>query len=384
MNASRSFPVRPRNIPTLAALLLALAATGPLAAGESAPARFDYVASPGGIEDPEATFAFLVTETDRKAFVPYSKAFAKEAGFLAVKIPGHEDKTLRHRYLALKPVPVSGGCRYTLIAKGLCLYGVTAIGFAPSFKIDGTYRSMRFIQGEHFSDRHGFSKHEKDFVTPPGATEMIMTVFVGSKGAMGGPVYTVFEELAVERGAPLPGKKELLGKNLLYFEDFSQFPVGPLSIPKNKVFDSRSNKVVERSLLGLGNKTNALAAEIVEMDGRRVLKLTRKAGGYDYPRFDTRPVKLEGCWVRCSVRIKGEGDVTPGLWWNRRFLSWEYSHSRMTELTDEWVELESIRPCINPLTEAAAMDLLSRNPSVYYIDRVRIEVIEPDGVADGE
>ena len=306
-------------------------------------------------------------------FLDFQRAFAKKGGNLIFTVPA-EDAPEKYRYAGLGPIPIQPLHRYTLFVESsntsTNFTGINAVtilkGDAPAYFVILDYTHNDFL---------ACTAHE--FQTPPEADRLV--VWLGASAwpnqLAPGPKVEFKSLKIIDRGAvdgiANPGAASPKD-NLLPVSDFESEALGAFT---------------NRSCFYPGNGADApkwknVFAEIVVNDSK-CLHITKGTNGYIYPHFKSRGVNLNNSTVLFTFRIKGKGQVSPGIWWQpkEKGADFSYYHEGFYYLTDTWQTVRAWRACTND-TDFAACDFYINSPEAgteadFYVDDLSLTIIPP-------
>ena len=225
---------------------------------------------------------------------------------------------------------------------------------------------MRYSLGT-YENSSAFVKTEKNIFTPPGvkAAQFELVLFNSKIVETTDRVLGFWKSMKLYDLGPQPRKEALkdhYGKNLLPFGDFSGFEVGEKQLSKFRVTP-------------LGPKP--YKAEVVERDGKKVLKVNYTPGDFQYIAWDTPKLPYFGSGAEIRCKIRGKGRVQLMVWYNRPTFATVFHHYGFFELTPEWKEYRAVFGCDDPLTQKVLFSFACRdNPAEFEV--AELSLVFPD------
>ena len=209
---------------------------------------------------------------------------------------------------------------------------------------------------------NGMTDYRKEFAVSPG-TDCFQPVFQLHKAGRPLPNSVVMiEELSITRKGDMKFADADLKKiNFAADYDFSKYPVGDFSN------------------IHKGNGPNAkkwsdVKAQIVEVDGEKVLHIVRNKNNYIYPFINFAPFNVDPRYyfVRLTFKAKGKGSFFSGLWWKRPDLNFDFENTPECKLTDEWQTFTMLRPCMIPGVKSATLGFTSHGDGEFFIKDIEV------------
>ena len=297
-------------------------------------------------------------DADPETFLPWSTAVKPHGGSKLFKNP----KKLPLYTVDFAKVPLSPGWIYELNMKfvgqegtALHLYGTEFSGEKPG----NTHVLLRTRSALNVNGATGYSK---EFAISPGSTGILPHFLIASAGKSGHVNELLVENLSIRKIAPMKqASPEIKKINLASAYDFSKHPEGEFT----------------KMCRGMGANAkhwSNVKAEVVKIDGESMLHIVRKPENYIYPWMDLNPFPIDPRYhyVRLSFQIKGSGAVSPGLWWKRRTLQWDYYHGKKVELTNDWQTVTLVHPCMTPDVKSATMSFSSSGDGEFWIKNISV------------
>ena len=212
----------------------------------------------------------------------------------------------------------------------------------------------------------------KEFFTPPDVTHARFELVLFGSRAIEKPNVTMgfWRKLRLIEDGPQAPKKELenfYGKNLLPLGDFSTLKIGESDLNTLKIMPF--------------GKLRPYHVEVVERDGRNVLKINYAPGDYQYMAWPTPPLPLYGCGGEIRCRIRGRGRAQLMIWYNRPEFATVFLHYGYFDLTPEWKDYTVGFGCDDPLVRMALFSFACRdNPAEIEIASMSMVFPKPEAV----
>lgn len=329
---------------------------------------FDLTNQQEGQENP----GFIPIESDQPRFIPYSEISGFDSGNLLITIPAdtNSEMPVDHRHTGMKEIPVRPGSVYTLRLRAM---GVEKLQLQVRgiLKSGGVHTEVIPVLNTIFLlNVNGLTLLEKDFAVTGNADTMVpyLTFFSAQPGTiLGTGTKLIINEFSIsETGKMKRIPSALYGKNFIPFTSFSEFPYGSFT---NMHLGSGKNAA----------KWPDVQAEITNLEGEKVLRISRKTNEYIYPFFTSIgfPEDPQKMLIRTTVTVKGNGTFRLGLWWKRNKFSTDYQNRIHCTLTDEWQTFTETRACLSPMVTAANVCFNAVDEGVMYVRDVRIFFVNP-------
>jgi hypothetical protein len=172
----------------------------------------------------------------------------------------------------------------------------------------------------------------------------------------------MIEELSIVRKGDMKFADADLKKiNFAADYDFSRYPVGDFpNIHKGNRPEAK--------------RWSDVKAQIVEVDGEKVLHIVRNKNNYIYPFIHFAPFSVDPQYyfVRLTFKAKGKGSFFSGLWWKRPDLNFDFENTPECKLTDEWQTFTMFRPCMIPGVESATLGFTSHGDGEFFIKDIEV------------
>ncbi len=211
---------------------------------------------------------------------------------------------------------------------------------------------------------NGAAEYRKEFAVSPACELLFPSLSVINPGKLGHAVELLVEDLSIRRVGNMKFAPEEIKKiNLASDYDFSKYPAGDFpDIHKGNGVNAK--------------KWSNIKAEIVELNGEKVLHIIRKPENYIYPYMALKPFPIDPKYhfIKLSFKIKGKGSIKPGLWWKRSSLGWDYYHGLEVKLSDEWQTVTVIHPCMTPDVKSATMSFSSNGHGEFWIKDIFVNM----------
>lgn len=215
-----------------------------------------------------------------------------------------------------------------------------------------------------FLNVNGSTEYRKEFAVTPDCEQLIPSLLILHSGKSGNATELLVEELAVYRvGTMKSASDELKNFNIAEDYDFSQYPEGD--------FDR-----IHKGSGPNAKKWSDVKAEIVKLDGEKVLHIVRTPENYIYPFMELKPfpVNPQYYFIKYTFQAKGNGSIKPGLWWKRFALSWDYYHGEEVKLTDQWQTITVLHPCMSPDVSHAGISFTSQGSGEFWIKDISVNI----------
>jgi len=306
-------------------------------------------------------------EINNKAeFLPASKGIIKAEGGMFINIPKNKSGG-GFRYIGLGPIKLIPGSKYSLSCGLQTKYSHNLLILATFFK-SGDLKQGRFVDLNNIASS-SFVKMEKEFIVPPDTNRMIL--WLGVRPAKGrqliiGPVAFI-KDLKITRKAPLLAKAELdslYGKNLLKIENFNDLPLGKVDLEQIQL---------------VNRLTKPYKVSIVETEkGIKALAVSFNKGDYPYVHFLGKKFEAFGNVLRFSCKIRGQGNISMGIWWRRKMIGTYYQHSKKITLNKGWQDISMLYACNEPLTDSAVASITCRDGKLNFeLANVKLSILKP-------
>ena len=315
--------------------------------------KFDLFARPG-----------LETQSEPlsgKFFQPYSEIIAQEKAGWLVRNPQKTMglQTVLHG-LKLDPAGI-----YELRMRYVGKERTRLFIHGSELKDGKVSKTHVLVNTMSFLNVNGAVEYRKQFAVTPGCEQLIPALSVYSGGKTGNPVELIIEELSITRVGKMNSASDSLKKvNFASDYDFSKHPVGDF----NKITKGRGANV---------KKWSDVKAEIVNLNGEKVLHIVRTPENYIYPYLELAPFTVDPRYyfVKYTFKAKGKGTISPGLWWQRSHLSFDYYHGNAAVLTDDWQTITVIHPCMTPDVARAAVSFTSSGHGEFWIKDISVSFL---------
>ncbi|MBQ9772130.1 MAG: hypothetical protein IJW23_09945 [Lentisphaeria bacterium] len=222
------------------------------------------------------------------------------------------------------------------------------------------------LKAKSYLNVNGTTTYAKEFAVTSSCEQLIpslsvMHVGIGEKG---NARELLIEDLSITRvGTMKKAAPDIRKINLAADYDLKKLPLGDF-------------KKIHK-----GNGPNAkrwsnIKAEIVTLNGEKVLHIVRAPGNYIYPYMNLKPFPIDPKhhFVKVTFKAKGKGAIKPGLWWKRATLNWDYYHDKEVKLTDEWQTITVIHPCMTPDVKSATMSFSSLGHGEFWIKDISANI----------
>ena len=215
-----------------------------------------------------------------------------------------------------------------------------------------------------FLNVNGMTAYSKEFAVTPECRELVPSLSILRPGKNGNLEEFLVEELSIRRvGDMKKAAPEVKKVNLASDYDFSEYPEGDFKkIHKGNGADAK--------------KWTDIKAEIVTLDGEKVLHIVRTPENYIYPFMNLKkfPIDPKYHFVKVSFKAKGTGSILPGLWWDRASLHWDYYHLPEVSLSDRWQTVTFLHPCMTSDVRSATMSFTSSGSGEFWIKDISVNL----------
>ena len=212
---------------------------------------------------------------------------------------------------------------------------------------------------------NGTVEYRKKFAVSPECETLVPSLTLINPGKSGHATELLIEELSVKRvGTMKTASDELKKVNFASEYDFSQYPAGEF----NNMFKGK----------GKDAKTwSDVKAEIVDLNGEKVLHMIRTPANYIYPYMDLQPFTVDPQYylVKLTFKAKGKGSIKPGLWWKRVEMNWDYYHGEEVQLNNEWQTVTLTHPCLTPNVDKATISFTSKGDGEFWIKDISVNFL---------
>jgi hypothetical protein len=283
-------------------------------------------------------------------FIPLKQGLkVDKTGLISFVVPGETaEKKVTYAYVGLGPVPVKEMTKYALKLKTNLKYGFIAI-FSVTFYHGEKPLSFSKIYAQGSADSPPMAESRSVFATPPGTDRIVLWMGVGTGGKklLYPGVHITFSEIALDECGKLFPYPES-GKNLI-------------SVLKTAFF--------------AGPERIKPTAGIVD----NVLHIKYKKGDYPYPLFRIPEGKYYGSLAKFSCRMRGEGRITPTIWWYRKHVGHYYDGALPVVLSGKWQRIEVFSYCRDASVLYASCALICNSKKVDMdIDEVSFTITGTD------
>lgn len=221
----------------------------------------------------------------------------------------------------------------------------------------------------YFENSSSFTQQNKMLFTPPDVKEarFDIIVFNSKLSEKTDRVIGFWKEFKFIELGPQKRKEALkdhYGKNLLPFGNFAELKTGETNLKKFKV-------------TSLGPKPYRL--EVVERDGKKVLKANYVPGNYQYIAWATPELPLCGSGGELRCKIRGKGRIQLMIWYNRPTFPTVFKHLGYFDLSPEWKEYRVGFGCDDPLTQKVIFSFACRdNPAEFEVAEMSMFFPDPE------
>ena len=307
--------------------------------------KIDLLAA-SGMEEPSEHFA-------ASTFQPYSRVVVPAEQGYWIKNPNEQPAVLTvFNGLTLDCKGIYEWClRYAGYERVRLLLSGNEYKNGSIFKKDVLLNTMSYL------NVNSTVEYRKKFAVSPECERLVPAFTLINPGKSGHAAELWIEEFSVKRvGTMKTASNALKNINLADEYDFSRYPAGEF----NNMFKGKGKDV---------KKWSDVKAEVVELNGEKVLHIVRKPADYIYPYMDLKafPTDPQYYFVKLTFKARGKGGIRPGLWWKRFEMSWDYYHGEEVQLTDEWQTISLIHPCLTPNVEKATMSFTSKGDGEFWI-----------------
>ena len=215
-----------------------------------------------------------------------------------------------------------------------------------------------------FLNINGAVTYSKEFAVTPDCEQMIPSLTVINSGKKGNAKEMLVEEFSITRvGSMKKADPEIRKINLASDYDPAKLPEGNFT----KIHKGSGENA---------KKWSNIKAEIITLNGEKVLHIVRKPENYIYPFLELKkfPIDPKHHFVKVSFKAKGTGAIKPGLWWKRAVLNWDYYHGQEVKLTDEWQTITVLHPCMTPDVKSATMSFSSNGDGEFWIKDISANI----------
>lgn len=209
---------------------------------------------------------------------------------------------------------------------------------------------------------NGITDYSKEFAVSPGTDRLQPMFQLHKEGRPFSKSALMIEELSIIRKGDMKfADAELKKINFAADYDFSKYPVGDFT----NIHKGNGPKA---------KKWSDVKAEIVELDGEKVLHIVRNKDNYIYPFIHFAPFNVDPQYyfVRLTFKAKGKGAFFSGLWWRRPDLNFDFENTPECKLTDEWQTFTMYRPCMPPGVKSATLGFTSRGDGEFFIKDIEV------------
>ncbi|MBE6406735.1 MAG: hypothetical protein E7040_12050 [Lentisphaerae bacterium] len=211
---------------------------------------------------------------------------------------------------------------------------------------------------------NGAVTYSKEFAVTPACEQLIPSLSVINPGKKGHARELLVEELSISRvGTMKKAAPEIRKINLAADYDLKKLPLGDF-------------KKIHKGNGPNAKKWSNIKAEIITLNGEKVLHIVRAPGNYIYPYMNLKPFPIDPKYhfVKVTFKAKGKGAIKPGLWWKRAMFNWDYYHDPEVKLTDEWQTITVIHPCMTPDVKSATMSFSSLGHGEFWIKDISANI----------
>ena len=293
-------------------------------------------------------------------FQPFSKSIIPYSSGWLVKNPDRK----KCIFVVSQPMKLDPNAIYELKMRFAGQEGLRLLVTGSEYKNSKHIKSNILLNTNSYLNVNGMTSCSKEFAITPGCEEFYPSVSVMTTSEKGPAVMLHVEECSIRQtGFMKKAAPEIRQINLASDYDFSRYPVGEF----NKIYKGYGLKA---------EKWSSIKAEIVNLNGEKVLHIVRKPENYIYPYMELKkfPVDPKYHFVKLSFKIKGSGKIKPGLWWKRPSLNWDYYHGPEVELTNEWQQTTLIHPCMTSDVKSATMSFTSSGNGEFWIKDIAVNI----------
>ncbi|MBR7145485.1 MAG: hypothetical protein IKD10_11160 [Lentisphaeria bacterium] len=293
-------------------------------------------------------------------FMPYSKMIVPaESGWL-VKNPSEKTAV----FAVLKGITLDPDGIYELRMRYVGREKTRLFINGAEYKNGSIFKKNILLNTVSFLNVNGPVEYRKVFAVNPDCEQLVPVLSLINAGKKGHATEFLIEDLSVHRIGTMKKASDKVKKvNSASEYDFSNYPLG--SFDKIHKGDGANAK-----------KWSDVKAEIVNLNGEKVLHIVRKPENYIYPFIEMKPFTVDPQYhfVKLTFKAKGTGSITPGLWWKRPALSWDYYHGESVKLTGEWQTVTLIHPCLTPGVESSTVSFTSSGHGEFWIKDIFVGI----------
>lgn len=314
------------------------------------PEKIDLFAAPG-MEKQNDLFP-------GKLFQPYSKVIKPYGKSYLLKNPDQ----MPVFYMVFQGVTLQPNDVYELKMRYIGQEGIRFLISGSEYFNGAIQKNHVLLNTTSFLNVNGAATYTKQFAVTKDCEQLIPSLSVISPGKKGNPTPLLVEELSIVKvGTMKKASTEIRKINIASDYDFSKYPEGDF----NKIHKGNGKNA---------KKWSNIKAEIVNLNGEKVLHIVRTPQNYIYPFMNLKPFPIDPKYhyVKFTFKVKGSGNLQPGLWWKRASLNWDYYHGREVKLTDQWQEVTVLHPCMTPDVKSATISFTSRDDGEYWIKDISV------------
>ena len=315
--------------------------------------KINLLASPG-----------METQTElfpHSTFLPYSKVFKSYKSAWLVKNPAQQQAL----FSVLRGVKLDSNGIYELRMRYSGQERDRFILHGYELKNGEIKKAQVLLNTTSYLNVNGAVEYRKPFAVSPDCEEFLTSMTFINSGKKGHATELLIEELSICRIGTMKTAFPGLGKiNYASEYDFSKHPEGDF-------------QKIRKGLGPDAKKWSDVKAEVVKVDGEKVLHILRKPENYIYPYIDLKPFLTDPQYhfIKFSFKARGKGSIKPGLWWNRKTLSFDYYHGKEVKLSDNWQEITLIHPCMTPDVKNAAVSFTSSGHGEFWIKDIAVNCL---------
>ena len=294
-------------------------------------------------------------------FLPYSKVFQPYKSAWLVKNPARQQAI----FSVLRGVKLDSNGIYELRMRysGQEQGHFTLHGY--ELKNGEILKAQVLLNTMSYLNVNGVVEYRKPFAVSPDCEQFLSSLTLRNPGRNGHATELLIEELSICRIGTMKTALPGLGRiNYASEYDFSRHPEGDF-------------QKIRKGLGVNAKKWSDVKAEVVKVDGEKVLHILRKPENYIYPYFELKPFLTDPRYhfIKLTFKVKGKGSIKPGLWWKRETLSFDYYHGKEVKLTDDWQDVSLIHPCMTPDVKNAAVSFTSSGHGEFWIKDISVNCL---------
>ena len=294
-------------------------------------------------------------------FLPYSKVFKPYKSARLVKNPSRQQAF----FSVLNGVKIDSNGIYELRMRYSGQERDRIILNGYELKNGKVLKKNVLLNTTTYLNVNGAVEYRTPFAVSPDCEQLIPALTFINPGKNGHATELLIEELSICRignmKTAFPGFAKI---NYASEYDFSKHPEGDF-------------QKIRKGLGPDAKKWSDIKAEVVTLDGEKVLHLLRKPENYIYPYLDLKPFITDPQYhfIKLAFKARGKGSIKPGLWWKRKTLDFDYYHGEEVKLSDTWQEITLIHPCLTPDVKNATISFTSSGHGEFWIKDISVNCL---------